>query len=263
MTDLESKRIRIEKDELEIAEKKAQIEALTNKLEEKNARLNDQRDRIIKEAKDEAYEILQKAKTTADETIKRFNKLGMSSRDMEMERSALRESMNKLQTASIKKAVAKANKKATKEDLVPGAKVKVLSFGMEGTVVGTPTPRNEISVQMGAMTSTVKISDLEFISAPVKEADKKGVYAMGKAISISPEINLIGQNSADALENLSKYLDDAYLAHLPSVRIVHGKGSGILRQAVQQFLRKHPMVKSYRLGEFGEGDFGVTIAEFK
>ena len=263
LTDLEAKRIRIEKDELEIAEKKAQIEALTNKLEEKNAKLNDQRERIIKEAKDEALEILQKAKTQADETIKRFNKLGMSSRDMELERSALRENMNKLQTPSIKKTVAKANKKATKEDLVPGALVKVLSFGMEGTVVGTPTARNEISVQMGAMTTTVKISDLEFISAPVKEAAKKGVYAMGKAVSISPEINLIGQNSADALENLSKYLDDAYLAHLSSVRIVHGKGSGILRQAVQQFLRKHPMVKSYRLGEFGEGDFGVTIAEFK
>ena len=263
LTDLEAKRIRIEKDELEIAERRAQIEALTQKLEEKNEKLSNQRERIIKEAKDEAYEILQKAKSEADAAIKRLNKLGMSGRDMEMERTALRESMNKMQTPSIRKEKAKSGRKATKDDLVPGALVKVLSFGMEGTVVGAPTGRNEISVQMGAMTTTVKISDLEFISAPVKENSKKSVYAMGKAISISPEINLIGQNSADALENLSKYLDDAYLAHLSSVRIVHGKGSGILRQAVQQYLKKHPMIKTYRLGEFGEGDFGVTIAEFK
>lgn len=263
LSDLESKRIRIEKDELEIADKRAKIEVLTKKLEEKNEKLDNQRERIIKEAKNEAYEILEKAKATADEAIKRFNKLGMSNRDMEMERSALRESMNKLQTANIKKEKAKASKKASKEDLVPGALVRVLSFGMNGTIVGMPTPRNEISIQMGSMTTTVKISDLEFISAPVKEVAKKGVYAMGKAISISPEINLIGLNSADAIEKLGKYLDDAYLAHLSSVRIVHGKGSGILRQAVQQYLKKHPMISNYRLGEFGEGDYGVTIAEFK
>lgn len=263
LTDLEQKRLRIEKDEIEIAEKKAQIESLTSKLEEKTARLNDQRDRIIKEAKDEAYEILQNAKTYADETIKKMNKLGASSKELEHERSALRENMNKLQTPSLKKAKPQTSKKATKEDLVPGAVVKVLSFNMNGTIVGAPTARNEISVQMGSFTTTVKISDLEFISAPEKEVVKKGVYAMGKAISISPEINLIGLNSADALEKLSKYLDDAYLAHLSSVRIVHGKGSGILRQSVQHYLKKHPMIKSYRLGEFGEGDFGVTIAEFK
>ena len=266
LADLEQKRLRIEKEELEIAEKSAKIQVLNSKLEDKNRRLEEQRDRIIKEAKNEAYEILEKAKEYADDTIKKFSKYSADSlnrKEMEMERSALRENMKQHQTETLSKEKAKASKKTEKADLVAGAKVRVLSFGMDGTIIVPPNNRGEATVQMGSLTTSVKIKDLEFLSAPEKETVSKGYYSMGKAISISPEINLIGQTIADATEKLSKYIDDAYLAHLSSIRIVHGKGSGALRQGVQQYLHRHPLIKSYRLGEFGEGDSGVTIAEFK
>ncbi len=266
LSDLDRKRQRIEKEEEEIAERSARLQELTARLEEKNKKLEDQRNRIIREAKQEAANILEKAKSCADATIKKFSKFGVGSpdrREMEADRAMLREMIKENQTKTLEKESARAQKKTEKSDLVPGAKVRVLSFGMDGVLLGAPTSRGEVTVQMGALTSMVKLDDLEFLAPPEKSDAGQSYYSMGKSLQISPEINLIGLTVADAVDKLSKYIDDACLAHLSSIRIVHGKGSGALRQGVQQYLHRHPMIKSYRLGEFGEGDFGVTIAELK
>ena len=272
IADLEKSRSTIEREQLEINQYKAEIESLKEKLEQKQERLDSSRDKILREANEQAYNILKEAKDVADETIRNFNKYGKAGApvsEMEKERTKLRGKMDKAaQKMSEHKKASVPNHNVPKK-LRIGDSVKVISMNLKGTVHSLPNARGDLYVQMGILRSLVNINDLILLEEDAAPGTKKfqktsaGKIKMSKSASVSTEINLIGKTTDEAIPLLDKYLDDAYLAHLPSVRIVHGKGTGALRNAVQAHLKRLKYVKSFHLGEFGEGDAGVTIAEFK
>ena len=268
----ETKRATIEREQQEIGRYKQEVEELKKRLERKEDKLESSRDAILQKAREEAQAILREAKEYADETIRKYNKLGKesdASKKMEQERTRLREKMSRLDKSAGTAAPKKPKKELTAKDLLIGDSVKVLSMNLKGTVSTLPDARGNLYVQMGILRSQVSIKDLEKIEEEpvfkpaVKTKTTGSKVKASKSYSISAEINLIGMTSDEAISELDKYLDDAYLAHLSPVRVVHGKGSGILRKAVHQYLRRQKHVASYRLGEFGEGDAGVTIVEFK
>lgn len=271
LTDLEDSRRTIEKERAEIASYKRQIEQLKNQLEKKQLRLDEQKERILREANEKANVILREAKEFADETMKNFRKFGkenISAADMERERERIRQQLAKTQSGP-KIEVKKPKKTYKPSDFKLGESVKVLSMNLTGTVSSLPDAKGNLFVQMGILRSQVNISDLEIIEEPLTITAKQmrrtssGKMKMGKSMHISPEINLLGKTVDEAIAELDKYLDDAYLAHLSPIRIVHGKGTGALRQGVHNYLKRQKHVKSFRLGAFGEGDAGVTIVEFK
>ena len=271
MTDLETSKRTIEKEREEIAAYKREIEALKMQTRQKQDKLDEQRERILREANEKANAILRDAKDVADETIKNFRKFGkenISAADMEKERERLRKKIKATSAASTIKA--QKPKKAYKpSDFKLGESVKVLSMNLTGTISSKPDSRGNVTVQMGILRSQVNISDLEIIedvnpySPKAMKRTSKGKIKMSKSLSVSPEINLLGKTVDEAVSELDKYLDDALLSHLNSVRVVHGKGTGALRKGIHEYLRRQKHVKSYRLAEYGEGDAGVTIVELK
>ena len=269
LSDLEASRRTIEKEQEEIAAYRREAEALKQKAKESQAKLDEQRDRILREANEKANAILREAKEVADETIKNFRKFGrenISAAEMEKERDRLRRKINDTAAASSLKAQ-KPKKKYKPSDFKLGESVKVLSMNLTGTITSRPDSKGNVTVQMGILRSQVNISDLEIIEEPSPYAPKKlkhsskGRIGMSKSLSVSPEINLLGKTVDEAVAELDKYLDDALLSHLNTVRIVHGKGTGALRKGIHEYLRRQKHVKSYHLAEFGEGDAGVTIVE--
>lgn len=272
MANLEQSRITIEKEQLEIKQYKSEIEALKKQLTTKQERLDASREDILRKANEEAYRILKEAKDVADTTIRNFNKYGQGQApmsQMEKERSNLRDKMTEKEKKLSLKKQEQVNHKVPKK-LRVGDSVKVLSMNLKGTVHTLPNAKGDLYVQMGILRSLVNIKDLVLIDEDATPAVKKygggsgsGKIKMSKSASVSTEINLIGMTVDEAIAHLDKYLDDAYIAHLPSVRIVHGKGTGALRNAVHAHLKRQKYVKSYRLGESGEGDAGVTIAMFE
>ena len=271
LTDLETSRRTIEKEQETIASYKREIERLKQETEKKQEKLEEQRDRILREANEKAHAILAEAKETADETMRNFHKFGkanISASEMERERERLRKKMESTRSGMMKEP-AKPKKEYKPSDFKLGESVKVLSMNINGTVASLPDNKGNLTVQMGILRSQVNISDLEIIDekpAYLKKtthAGGKGKIKMSKSLSVSTEINLLGKTVDEAIAELDKYLDDASLAHLSSVRIVHGKGTGALRKGIHQYLRRQKHVRSFRLGEFGEGDAGVTIAELK
>lgn len=271
LTDLEASRRTIEKEQETIASYKREIEQLKQETQQKQKRLEEQKERILMQANEKAHAILAEAKETADETIRNFHKFGkenISTADMERERERLRKKMEAARSG-MKKEPAKPKKEYKPSDFRLGESVKVLSMNLNGTVASLPDNRGNLTVQMGILRSQVNISDLEIIDEKPSYLQKtgrqtgKGKLKMNKSLSVGPEINLLGKTVDEAIAELDKYLDDASLAHLSSVRIVHGKGTGALRNGIHQFLRRQKHVKSFRLGAFGEGDAGVTIAELK
>ena len=270
LTDLEEHKVTIEREKEEIKEYKLEIEELKRKLEKKTENLDDRRERILREANEEAMAILQDAKSFADETIRDFNKLksGGSASELENKRHKLREKMSDTEKKLVLKNTKVPKKKYTAKDFKLGSAVKVLSLNLNGTVSSLPNAKGDLYVQMGILRSQVNISDLELIDEPVVTGPNiqktgSGKIKMSKGMNISTEINLIGMTTAEAIPALDKYLDDAYLAHLTTVRVVHGRGTGALKNAVHAHLKRQKYVKSYRLGTFGEGDTGVTVVEFK
>ena len=270
LSDLEQSRRTIEAEEEEIRKHKEEIKSLRDALAKKQERIETRREDILRKANEEARAILADAKKTADETIRDFQKYSSadaSIREMEAKRAKLREKMEKA-NKNVQAQVPKPKKPVSAKKLHLGDSVKVLSMNLKGTVSSLPDAKGDLFVQMGILRSKVNISDLELIdevtiTAPAMARTSTGKIKMSKSASVSTEINLIGMTVDEALAHLDKYLDDAYLAHMPSVRIVHGKGTGKLREAVQKHLKRCKYVKTYRMGEFGEGDAGVTIAEFK
>ena len=273
LANLEASRITIEKEQLEIKKYKAEVENLKKKLTDKNEKLDARRDEILRKANEEAVQILKEAKDLADETIRNFNKYGQGQAPMskmEKERSKVRDKMNKSEKNLSMKKKEMINHKVPKK-LRIGDSVKVLSMNLKGTVHTLPNAKGDLYVQMGILRSLVNINDLVLIddesTSPIAKkyggGSSSGKIKMSKSASVSTEINLIGMTVDEAIAHLYKYLDDAYIAHLPSVRIVHGKGTGALRSAVHAHLKRQKYVKSFRLGEAGEGDAGVTIAEFE
>lgn len=272
LSDLEHSRITIEKEQEELARYKAEAASLKAQLEKKQERLDSAKERILAEANEKAHTILREAKEYADETIKNFNKYGkaagVSISEMERERTRLREKMNAAEKNMAKKTPAKVKKAVDPKALRVGDSVKVLSLNLKGTVSTLPDAKGNLFVQMGILRSQVNLRDIEPIDEPVITAPNfnrtgSGKIKMAKSSSVGIELNLLGKTSDEAISELDKYLDDAYIAHLPSVRIVHGKGTGALRKAVHNYLRRCKIVDEYHLGEFGEGDAGVTIVTFK
>lgn len=271
LTDLENSRRTIEKEHDEIAAYKREIEALKSELEAKQTKLTQQKERILQEANEKANTILREAKEVADETMKNFRKFGkenVSAAEMEREREKLRKRMAKTQSGMKLEAKNTPKKQYKPEDFKLGESVKVLSLNLTGTVSSKPDSRGNLFVQMGILRSQVNIKDLELIDEPVitskhVQRTSQGKMKMNKSLSVSAEINLLGKTVDEAIAELDKYLDDAYIAHVSPVRIVHGKGTGALRNGVHNYLKRQKHVKSYRLGAFGEGDAGVTIVEFK
>lgn len=271
LTDLESGKRTIEKEREAIEAYKREVEILKNQAKQKQVKIEEQRERILKEANEKAGTILREAKELADETMKNFRKFGkegISVAEMEKERERLRQKMKETSAAGSM-AVQKQKKAYKPGDFKLGESVKVLSMNLTGTVSSLPDSRGNLTVQMGILRSQVNISDLEIIEEPASYNTKsmkrtsKGKLKMSKLLSVSPEINLLGKTVDEAVSELDKYLDDAILSHLSTVRVVHGKGTGALRKGIHEFLRRQKHVKSYRLGEFGEGDAGVTIVELK
>lgn len=274
LTDLESSRLTIEKERLEIASYKEEIKSLKERLQTKNEKIDSAREKILREANEKAREILQDAKNVADETIRIYQKAGpnASLKDLEKTRDRLRGEIGKKnEKLALKTQEPKKGRQIKPEQLKIGDSVKILSMGLNGTVSSLPDHKGNLFVQCGIMRSQANVKDLVYAEAEAAPAasvlqrkpSAAGKVKMSKSFSISPEINLLGKTVDEALAELDKYLDDAYLAHLSTVRVVHGKGTGALRSAVQSHLKRVKYVKSYRLGEYGEGDAGVTIVIFK
>ena len=275
LSDLEQSRVTIEKERLEIASYKEEIKTLKERLQAKNEKIDHARDQILRKANEEARDILQEAKSVADETIRVYQKAGpgASLKDLEKTREKLRGEIGKKnEKLTIKNKEVQTGRPLTADQLKLGDTVKILSMGMTGTVSTLPDHKGNLFIQCGSMRTQANIKNL--VSAdPAGSAEKSPVLTrkqssaskmkMSKSYQVSPEINLLGQTVDEAICQLDKYLDDAYLAHLPTVRVVHGKGTGALRNAVQNHLKRVKYVKSYRLGEYGEGDAGVTIVTFK
>lgn len=269
ITDLENSRTTIEKEREEIDRYKQEIQTLKKRLEQKQDKLDNSREAILRKANEEARAILQDAKDYADTTMRNFNKFGkanISAKEMEQERDKLRKKLSGVEKNLTLKTEKKPKKELKAKDLKIGDSVKVLSMNLKGTVSTLPNDKGNLYVQMGILRSQVNIKDLELIKEPGvtgpglgKGTGGSGKIKMAKSASVSMELNLLGKTVDEAIAELDKYLDDAYLAHVPSVRIVHGKGTGALRKGVHTYLRRNKRVKSFRLGEFGEGDAGVTI----
>ena len=273
IADLEQSRVTIEKEQQEIAEYKERIRTLQEQLQKKNEKIDQAKDKILRDANEKARAILQKAKDVADETIRDFNKVGASAdiKELEKKRQKVRDKINekngKLALGNNQKKPAN-QKTVNPKKLKKGDSVKIISMNLKGIVNTLPDARGNLFVQCGIMRMQTNINDLvpvkeETITAPALQRTNTGKLKMSKSFSVSSEINLLGCTVDEAIAKLDKYLDDAYLAHLPSVRVVHGKGTGALRSAVQSHLKRLKYVKEYRLGEYGEGDAGVTIVTFK
>ena len=283
LTDLEDKRVTIEKEQAEIAAYKQEIATLKARLQQKEERISAQKEKMLEQAREEANKILQDAKDTADQTIRNINKLAGQSgtgKQLEAERSKLRDKIKDVDKKLAKKTEVKPSKAINPKNLRLGDTVRVLSMNLKGTVSSLPNAKGDLYVQMGILRSMVNIRDLEMvdeasISGPglpehgiTSGAGRRGgsgssKIKMSKSFSVSPEVNLIGMTVDEAIPVLDKYLDDAYIAHLPNVRVVHGRGTGALKAGVHRHLKKLSYVKEFRLGDFGEGDTGVTIVTFK
>lgn len=271
ISDLEKSRVTIEREKLELEEYKKEVEDLKNQLKAKNERLDERSDNILQKAREEASAILREAKETADDAIRKLNKAnaaGMSVTELEKQRQRIKDNINKVDKGRILKPQAPARQHKA-SDFHIGDRVHVASLNLDGTVHTLPNQKGELNVTIGIMNYNVNMSDLTIIeeASEMRKLKQKssgiGKLKMSKTASISPEINLIGMTSDEAIMTLDKYLDDAFLSHISPVRIVHGKGSGVLRNAVHNYLKRQKHVKSFRLGSFGEGDYGVTIVEFK
>ena len=273
IADLEQSRVTIEKEQQEIAEYKERIRTLQEQLQKKNEKIDQAKDKILRDANEKARAILQEAKDVADETIRDFNKAGASAdiKELEKKRQKVRDKINekngKLALGNTQKKPAD-QKTVDPKKLKKGDSVKIISMNLKGIVNTLPDARGNLFVQCGIMRMQTNVNDLvpvkeETITAPALQRTNTGKLKMSKSFFVSSEINLLGCTVDEAIAKLDKYLDDAYLAHLPSVRVVHGKGTGALRNAVQSHLKRLKYVKEYRLGEYGEGDAGVTIVTFK
>ncbi len=277
LTHLEENRVTIEKERIQVASYKLEVEQLKARLTQKEERLDERRDQMIRAAKEEAQKILRDAKDTADQTIRNINKLAADSgvsKELEEQRTKLRSKLQAVDSSlSLKNEKKQPGKQIDPKKLKLGDGVKVLSMNLNGTVSSLPNAKGDLYVQMGILRSLVNLSDLELlheesVSTPATGGSRKtgsgsSSTRMSKSFTISPEINLIGMTTDEAIPQLDKYLDDAYLAHLPQVRVVHGRGTGALKNAVHKHLKKLKYVKEFRLGAFGEGDSGVTIVSFK
>lgn len=268
LADLEKSKRTIEQEQAEIAANKEEIQKLKDRLASKNEHIEQRKQDILRNAREEAREILEDAKAFADESIRKYNNWEKkpqtaNNKDMEKARGELRDKLKSV-NSKLEYKTSNRKSKAKASDFHLGDSVHVISLNLDGTVRSLPNQKGELTVQMGILQSTVKISDVEIVKEEKQSKQQKTAQyraSVNKAKNIKPEINLLGLTVDEAIMELDKYLDDACLSHLNQVRIVHGKGTGALRKGVHEYLKRQKYVKSFRLGEFGEGDAGVTIVE--
>lgn len=273
VTGLEQTRKELEAEQQKAASYREEIERQKRKLEEKNERIDKAKDKILRRANEEANEILQNAKNMADESIRKYNKWmegGGAVKDMEKQRSSIREELRRT-SEKLDSGKKKRRNDNAPDKLNIGDLVMVHSLGVKGTVSSLPNNKGKLFVQMGILRSEVDIKDLELLEEEtlqirkekIRERSNTGKIKMSKSMNISSSINLIGKTVDEAIAVLDKYLDDAYLARLHQVTIIHGVGTGALKNAVQAHCRKTNYIQSYRMGEYGEGGYGVTVVDFK
>ncbi len=282
---LEQSRVTIDREKQEIERYKAEIVSLKKDLEKREERFAEQREKILAKAHEEAARVLRDAKETADRTIRSINRVAQDSgvsRELEAERAKLREKMQDVDKKSDERKKAAPKKEVKAEQIRLGDSVRVISMNLTGTVSALPDKKGDLTVQMGILQSKVKLSDIELLRDPSENtggtanAGRKGKargqsagtggrghIGMSKSMTVSPEINLIGMTTDEAVPAMDKYLDDAYLAHLEEVRVIHGRGTGALRAAIHKELKRLKYVKEFRLGEYNEGGTGATVVVFK
>ncbi len=265
ITDLENKRRAMEIELQAARESRREADALRADWEKKSGELAAKKEDILRKAREEARDTIEEAKAYADESIKRMRKLAShaSTADMENERRRTREKLDEItEKMSLPKPKAQPAKKHKASDFKIGDTVMVLSMNLKGTVHTLPNDKGECFVTMGILQSKVNIDDLAKIDEPGEEA-KRGngvkLSAESKSLTIHPDINLVGLRVDEALAELDKYLDDAYLAHLPKVTVIHGRGTGALRTAVHSHCRKLKYVKNLTVSP----DYGSTEVEFR
>jgi DNA mismatch repair protein MutS2 len=271
LADLEATRIKLEQEHQTVSQSRKEISRLKKELQEKTEKIDQSREKILQNANREASQILAEAKTVADDTIRKYTKWAANDkniRQMEQERTKLRNQMHKHQSQASAKTNTRRKSKLTAKDLMIGSDVHIISLNANGTVSTLPNDKGDLFVQAGLLRTQVNIKDLELLPAAKSQETSSsktggGRIRMDKAAAVHQDVNLIGMTVDEAMPVLTKYLDDAYLAHLSQVTVIHGRGTGALRKAVHQQLNRLKYVKSYRLGEFGEGDMGVTIVVFK
>ena len=271
ISDLEDSKRLAERERLEIEQYKEEVERLKARARESTKGIEKGREKILNRAREEAAKILSDAKETADSIVKEIRKRengGGSSLEVEQIRSKLKKKMEETQAFSGQ-SVKGPMQTISLKNLKLGDKVRLLNMhNVVGTVTELPDKNGMFTVSAGILRTKVSAKEVEFIQhkekeAPVRNQGKTAGLGRSKAMGISPEINLIGKMTADALPELNKYLDDAFLAKLPQVRVVHGRGTGALRKMVQDCAKKNKHIESFRLGEYGEGSDGVTIIYFK
>jgi len=272
IADLEKSRLALEKEHKELAEYKERVKTLQEQLKAKNEKIDNAKDKILRKANEEARAILQEAKEVADETIRDFNQIGKNAdiRELEKKRQSIR---GKISEKNDKLSLKEEKKQSSGKGLDPsklkkGDSVKIVSMGLKGIITTLPDAKGNLFVQCGIINTKTNIKDIVLVdevtvTAPSLQKTGAGKIKMAKSLHVATEINLLGKTTDEAIYALDKYLDDAYLAHIPTVRVVHGKGTGALRSAVHAYLRKQKHVKDFHLGEYGEGDAGVTIVTFK
>lgn len=270
IADLEKSKRSIEEDKKAIEEYKAEADALKKRLQEKESELTTKKSEILQKAREEARDIVEEAKEVADQTIRDYNKWRSNPnkadmRTMEEKRGKLRDKIKDYNKAGVSNTPARTSNHKAK-DFHIGDAVEVISMNAKGTVTSLPDSKGIVTVQMGILSSKLPISDLIILQDKgfVTEAERsrtKSRSITGKAMTFSPELNVMGKTVDEAIMEIDKYLDDAVLSHMNKVTIIHGKGTGALRKGIHQYLKKHPLVKSFRAGEFGEGEYGVTIVE--
>ena len=272
IADLEDTRRLAEREKLEIEQYKEEVERLKARARESTKGIEKGKDKILNRAREEAARILAEAKETADEIIKEIKKKengGSGSLEAEQLRTKLRKKLEENQSALGSQTVKGPSQTISLKNLALGDKVRLLNMhGVVGTVTELPDKSGMFTVSAGILRTKVSAKEVEFIQhkekeAPTRNQGKTAGLGRAKTMGISPEINLIGKMTADALPELNKYLDDAFLAKLPQVRIVHGRGTGALRKMVHECAKKNKHIESFRLGEYGEGSDGVTIVYFK
>lgn len=269
LTRLEADRRTIEAERREILAYRAEIEDLKARHEKADQNLDERKERILEKARAEAERILSEAKESADQSIRRINRLSADSgllRELEKERSGLRDKLKSVEKTAPKKKAVKAEKPAV---LHIGDSVRVLSMDHEAIVSTLPDKNNRLFVRMGVLRTQVSADDVVLIeeeaavSKGAKQSRSGGAPSFGKASHISPEINLIGKTVDEALGELDKYLDDALLAHLNSVRVIHGRGTGALKKGLLAWLKKQPYVKKCENAHFDDGGEAVTVVTFR
>ena len=264
-------KLAIEEEKEKIRKNSSQVELLRKSLERDNSKLTQEAENIVSDAKQKAREILLDAKDEANEIIRELNKEATNTKSANALRNKLNSSIDKL--SSIETDNSASNfKTLSSADITVGMEVMCKNFNAKGTVLSLPNRSNEVRVQIGALTTNIKLSDLLLLNASKKSSSKPSgsahkhsnvTFSNNKAQNVASEINVIGLTVDQALPIVDKYLDDCYMANLETARIVHGKGTGRLRDGIHSFLKKNPHVKSYRMGTYGEGEMGVTVVSFK